>query len=187
MKTALRTKIKLALLGGDLILLTLSLAAGTYIRLNEVASLYGRYSTAAVLCLMIYPLSLYLSRAYEVQPEASSTANLRRPLLGLLIAVTAASFLFYFAPELRFGRGIFAIANVLFGASLVAWRLGIFLRLRRRSLTILLMGQAAAVETARQLIREFSPLSHTRVLAAGRGDRAHVERIRSRGSTRWQR
>ena len=37
---------------------------------------------------MIYPLSLYLTRSYEVQPEASSAENLRRPLLGLLIAAS---------------------------------------------------------------------------------------------------
>jgi len=163
MKSAMRIRIKLALLGGDLVLLSASQAAGTYIRLGEVSSLYGRYGTAAVLCLLIYPLSLYLSRSYEVQPEASSAANLRRPLLGFVIAITAASFLFYFAPQLRFGRGIFAIANVLFGLFLVAWRLWIFLRLQRRRLNILVMGHPAATQTAQELIREFSPLARTQV------------------------
>jgi hypothetical protein len=36
MKAPMRIKIKLALLGGDLILLTLCLAAATYIRLSDV-------------------------------------------------------------------------------------------------------------------------------------------------------
>ncbi|MGO8790558.1 MAG: sugar transferase [Terriglobia bacterium] len=163
MKASLRIKMKLTLLGGDLILLIVALAGGTYIRLSEISSLTDRYATAATLCLMIYPLSFYLSRSYEVQTEASSAENLRRPLLGLLIAVTACSFFFYFAPDARFGRGIFAIANVLFVFLLVGWRLWIFGRLRRRNLAILLMGAPAAVDVARQLIREFSPLSQTQV------------------------
>jgi len=159
----MRIKIKLALLGGDLILLTLSLAVATYLRLQDVGLLYEEYGTSWFLCLMIYPLSFYLTRSYEVQPEASPAENLRRPLLGLLFAATATSFLFFFAPEVRFGRGIFAIANLLFFFLLLAWRLGIFLRLRRRTLAILLMGNPPAVEIARQLIREFSPLSRTLV------------------------
>src|SRR5208337_856112 len=100
---------------------------------------------------------------YEVQPEASSAENLRRPLLGLVIAATASSFFFYFAPDVRFGRGIFAIANALFVFALLGWRLGIFLRLRRRGLAILLVGNPDEVEMAGQLIREFSPLSQTHI------------------------
>jgi len=159
----MRIKIKLALLGGDLILLTLCLAAATYIRLSDVWLLYEEYGTAWALCLMIYPLCLYLTRSYEVQPEASSAENLRRPLLGVLIAAAATSFFFFFAPDVRFGRGIFAIANTLLVFLLLTWRLGIFLRLRRRRLAILLMGNPSAVEMARQLVREFSPLSQTHV------------------------
>jgi exopolysaccharide biosynthesis polyprenyl glycosylphosphotransferase len=60
---------------------------------------------------------------------------------------------------IRFGRGIFAIANALYASFLTLWRLWFFLRLRRRSLSVLLMGNATAVETARQLIRRFSPSS----------------------------
>ena len=163
MKAPTRIKIKLALLGGDLILLTLCLAVGTYSRLGDVGLLYEEYGTAWFLCLMIYPLSLYLTRSYEVQPEASSAENLSRPLLGMLFAATATSFFFFFAPDVRFGRGIFAIANTLYAFLLLTWRLGIFLRLRRRRLSILLMGNPSAVEMARQLIREFSPLSQTHV------------------------
>ena len=167
MRASLRVKIKLILLAGDLVVLMLCLAAGTYIRLSDFESLNDQYSTAAFLCLLIYPLCLYLSRSYEVQPEASSAENLRRPFLGWLIAVTVCSFLFYFAPDVRFGRGIFAIANILLVFALLGWRLGVFLRLRRRSLAILLMGNSAAVETAQQLIREFSPLSQTQVWQPG--------------------
>jgi exopolysaccharide biosynthesis polyprenyl glycosylphosphotransferase len=163
MKTTTRIKIKLALVAGDFFLLALSLAASSYIRLGEDWSLINRYGTATLLCLMIYPLSLYLCRSYDVQPEASSAENLRRPLPGLLIAATASSFFFYFAPEISFGRGIFAIANVLYAILLPFWRLWVFSRLRRLSLTILLMGNSAAVETARQLIQENSPLSRIHV------------------------
>jgi exopolysaccharide biosynthesis polyprenyl glycosylphosphotransferase len=163
MKAPMQIKIKLALLGGDLMLLTLSLAVGTYLRLQDVGLLYEEYGTAWLLCLMIYPLSFYLTRSYEVQPEASPAENLRRPLLGLLFAASATSFFVFFAPDLRFGRGIFAIANFLFFFLLLGWRLGIFLRLRRRTLAILLMGNPDAVEIARQLIREYTPLSRTLV------------------------
>ena len=126
---------------------------------------------------MIYPLSLYLTRSYEVQPEASSAENLRRPLLGLLIAAAATSLFFFFAPDIRFGRGIFAIANFLLVFLLLTWRLGIFMRLRRRDLAVLLMGNADAVEMACQLIREFSPLSRTHVWqpeAESEGQRDHL-------------
>jgi exopolysaccharide biosynthesis polyprenyl glycosylphosphotransferase len=157
----MQVRIKLALLVGDLLLLTLCLGAATYIRLQDVRLLYDEYGTPWFLCLLIYPFSLYLTRSYEVQPEASSVANLRRPLAGLVFAAAAASFLFFFAPDIRFGRGIFAIANFLFLLLLMVWRLGIFLRLRRRALSILLMGNPAEVEIARQLIQEFSPLSRT--------------------------
>lgn len=167
MQTPMRIKVKLSLLAGDLIIFAFCLAAGTYIRLSDVSSLFTQYSTAGALCLMIYPLSLYLTRSYEVEPEASSVENLRRPLLGMMLAATACSFFFYFSPDVRFGRGIFAIANILFAFSLLVWRLGIFLRLRRRRLAILLMGNPAAVETARQLICEFSPLSQIQVWQAG--------------------
>jgi exopolysaccharide biosynthesis polyprenyl glycosylphosphotransferase len=163
MKAPMQIKIKLGLLAGDLILFSLCLLAASYIRRTEIAPLFGQYSTAWILCLMIYPLSLYLTRSYEVQPEASPAENLRRPLVGLLFAASATSFFFFFAPDIRFGRGIFAIANLLFFFLLLGWRLGIFLRLRRRTLAILLMGNPDAVEIARQLIREFSPLSRTLV------------------------
>jgi exopolysaccharide biosynthesis polyprenyl glycosylphosphotransferase len=163
MKAPMRVKIKLALLGGDLILLTVCLAVGTYTRLGDITLLYDEYGTACVLCLMIYPLSFYLTGSYEVQPEASSAQNVRRPLVGLLIAASITSLIFFFAPDIRFGRGIFAIANTLFFFVLLTWRLGVFLRLRRRSLAVLLMGNLSAVEMARQLIREFSPLSQTYV------------------------
>jgi len=163
MQAPVRIKAKLALLVGDLILLSLCILAGSYIRRSEIWPLFGQYSTAWILCLMIYPLCFYLTRSYEVQPEASSAENLRRPLLGVLIAASSTSLLFFFAPEIRFGRGIFAIANALYIFALLTWRLVVFIRLRRRSLAVLLMGNADAMELARQLIREFSPHSQTRV------------------------
>jgi exopolysaccharide biosynthesis polyprenyl glycosylphosphotransferase len=163
MQAPVRIKVKLTLLVGDLILLSLCILAGSYIRRSEIWPLFGQYSTAWILCLMIYPLCFYLTRSYEVQPEASPTENLRRPLLGLLIAASAASLLFFFAPDIRFGRGIFAIANALYIFVLLTWRLGVFVRLRRRSLAVLLMGNADAMEMARQLIHEFSPHSETRI------------------------
>jgi exopolysaccharide biosynthesis polyprenyl glycosylphosphotransferase len=163
MKTPMQIKIKLALLGGDLIFVTLCLALACYIRADDALLIYTEYPEAWIFCLMIYPLSFYLTRSYEVQPEASSAENLRRPLLGMLIAAAATSVFFFFAPAIRFGRGIFAIANLLLVYFLVAWRLGVFLRLRRRSLAVLLMGNPGAVEMACQLIREFSPLSQMRV------------------------
>lgn len=159
MKASLQTKTKLALLTGDLVLLTISLALGTYVRIGQLWFSFEENSLATALCLMGYPLSLYLTRAYEVQPEASSAENLRRPLLGLLFAAIATSFFFYFAPAYRFARGIFAVANVLFALFMVVWRLWFFLRLRRRSLTVLIMGNPAEADTARQLIRQFSPSS----------------------------
>jgi len=163
MKAPVRIKLKLALLAGDLILLSLCLAAGTYLRLDDVTLLYDEYGVAWLLCLLVYPLCLYLTRSYEVQPEASSADNLRRPLFGFLIAATVTSFFFFFAPDIRFGRGIFAIANAAYVCLLLTWRLVIFLRLRRRTLSILLMGNADEVETSRQLIREFSPLSQIHI------------------------
>ena len=161
MQAPVRIKAKLVLLVGDLILLSLCILAGSYIRRSEIEPLFGQYSTAWILCLMIYPLCFYLTRSYEVQPEASSSENLRRPLLGLLIAASSTSLLFFFAPNIRFGRGIFAIANTLFIFVLLTWRLLVFIRMRRRSLAVLLMGNADAMELARQLIREFSPHSQT--------------------------
>jgi len=163
MKAPTRIRIKLALLGGDLILLSLCLVAGTYLRVGDAATLYDEYPIAWLLCLLIYPLSFYLTRSYEVQPEASSAENLSRPLVGTLLAATVTSFVFFFAPGIRFGRGIFAIANTLFVFLLLTWRLGIFVRLRRRKLAILLMGDPGAVDIAGQLIREFSPLSLAQV------------------------
>ncbi len=161
MKASLQIKTSLALLAGDLVFLTMSLALGTYIRLGEVSFFYEENGLATALCLAVYPLSLYLTRAYEVQPEASSAQNLRRPLLGLLFATIATSFFFYLAPTYRYARGIFAAANLFFALFLIIWRLGFFLRLRRRSLAVLIMGNPTEVETARQLIREFSPSSKT--------------------------
>lgn len=163
MQAPLQVKIKVALLVGDLVLLSLCLVAGTYIRLGEISRLFGQYATAWVLCLLIYPLGLYLTRSYEVQPEASSAEHLRRPLLGLLLAAAASSLIFFFAPDIRFGRGIFAISNTLLVFLLLIWRLLIFTRLRRRSLSVLLMGNPGAVEMACKLIQTFSPLSRTHV------------------------
>ncbi len=177
MQAPMQVKIKLLLLGGDLGLLSLCLATGCYIHGGKASLLYSMYGTAWILCLMIYPLSLYLTRSYEVQPEASSVENLRRPLLGLLAAAAATSLLFFFAPDIRFGRGIFAIANFLLVFLLLTWRLGIFMRLRRRDLAVLLMGNADAVEMACQLIREFSPRSRTHVWrpeAESEGQRDHL-------------
>ena len=163
MKAPLQIKIKLALLAGDIALFSICLLAASYLRRSEISPLFGQYGTACVLCIMIYPLCLYLTRSYEVQPEASSAENLRRPLLGLIIATAVISLFFFFAPDVRFGRGIFAIANTLYACVLLIWRLAVFLRLRGRSLSILLMGNPAAVEMARQVIHEFSPFSRVRV------------------------
>jgi exopolysaccharide biosynthesis polyprenyl glycosylphosphotransferase len=159
MRASLQTKTKLALLAGDVVLLAVSLVAGTYIRLGEAWFCFEEKGLATALYLLGYPLSLYLTRAYEVQPEASSAENLRRPLLGLLFAAIAASFFFYFAPPYRFGRGIFAITNVLAALFIIMWRLWFFLRLRRRRLNVLIMGSPAEAETARKLIHDFSPSS----------------------------
>ncbi len=167
MKASMQIKIKLVLLAGDLLLLTLCLAAATYIRLDDFGLLYEEYGTAWALCLAIYPLCLYFTRSYEAQPEASPIENLRRPLLGMVVAATGTSFIFFFAPDVRFGRGIFAIANFLLLFLLLGWRLGFFLRLRRRTLSILLMGSEPSVEIARQLIQQYSPHSQTRVWEPG--------------------
>ena len=101
MRASLQVKTKLTLLGGDFLLLAISLACSTYFYRGELSPVYQQYNVAAILCLLLYPLSLYLTRAYEVQPGVSSAENLRRPLLGLLLAATAASFLFFFAPDIR--------------------------------------------------------------------------------------
>jgi exopolysaccharide biosynthesis polyprenyl glycosylphosphotransferase len=167
MRASLQIQTKLALLAGDLVLLTISLAAGTYIRLGDAWLFYEEYDLATALCLIVYPLSLYLTRAYEVQPEASPTEILRRPLLGLLLAATATSFFFFFAPDYRFGRGIFVIANALYVLFLVVWRLWFFPRLRDRSFTVLIVGNPTEAETARELIRAFSPSSKIHMWLSG--------------------
>jgi len=159
MKAHAQIRTKLAFLTGDLILLTLSLGLGNIIRYGRDVIFDENKGLATLLCLIVYPLGLYLTRAYEVRPEASSTENLRRPLMGWLIAAAAVSFFFYFAPTYRFGRGVFVIANALYAPILILWRLWYFLRLRRRSLSILLMGSSSAVKTACPLIHEFSPSS----------------------------
>jgi hypothetical protein len=74
---------------------------------GEVSFFYEENWLATALCIAVYPLSLYLTRSYEVQPEASSAQNLRRSLLGLLFATIATPFIFYLAPAYRFARGIF--------------------------------------------------------------------------------
>ena len=181
MTPSVQIKTKLVLLGGDFLLLAASLALSTYIYRGELAPVYGQYDVASALCLAVYPLFLYLTRAYEVQPEASSADNLRRPLLGLLLAATVASFFFFFAPDIRFGRGIFAIANVLYACLLTLWRLWYFQRLRRRSLAILVMGNNSEVETARQLIREFSPSSRIHTWFPGADSADPPERFNSNG------
>ena len=164
MQAPMRFRVKLSLLVGDLALLSGCIVAGSYIRRREIWPLFGQYSTAWLLCLIIYPVCFYITRSYEVQPEASSTENLRRPLLGLLIAASAVSLLFFFAPDIRFGRGIFAIANILYVFFLLVWRLAVFVRLRRRSLSILLMGNPDAIELASQLDpRTFAQLQNSRL------------------------
>jgi exopolysaccharide biosynthesis polyprenyl glycosylphosphotransferase len=186
MKAPLQIKTKLALLGGDLLLLTLCLMVSTHIRLKDVRLVYEQYAVATALCLLIYPLSLYLTRSYEVQPEASSPENLRRPLLGLMVAATVTSFVFYLAPEICYGRGIYAIANTLFVFLLIAWRLWIFLRLRRRSLSILIMGNPSAVEMARREIRRFSPSSQIyewRPETGSAGEPAYLDSIDEHDTT----
>ena len=163
MKATAQVKTKLAFLSGDLILLALSLLLGNMIRYSgELISLADK-GVAIFLCLTVYPLCLYLTRAYELQPEASSAENLRRPLLGWLTATAVVSVFFYFAPVYRFARGVFAFANLLYVPFLTLWRLWYFLRLRDRSLSILLMGNPSAMELVRPLIREFSPSSKVQI------------------------
>ncbi len=123
-----------------------------YLRLDDATLIYDYYPTPTSFCLLTYPLCLYLTRSYEVQPQAGSLESLRRPLLGLLIAIAASSLFFYLAPQVRFGRGIFAIVNGLLIFTLPAWRFAIFRLLRHRRLNYLLMGNPAAVEMACELI-----------------------------------
>jgi len=158
-----RIRTKLALMAGDLLLFSLCLLGATYLQCRELEPLFGQYSTIWVLSLTIYPLCLYITRSYELQPEASSAENLRRSVLGLLAAASTISLVFCFGLEFRFSRGIFGVANIIFIFVLPLWRLGVFLHLRRRSLSVLLMGNATAVEMARHFIREFSPSSRTQV------------------------
>jgi len=159
MTPSLQIRTKLALLVGDLALLGLSLALGTYLRVGDVWFSFQSNHLATVFYLAITPLCLYLNRAYEVRPEASSAENLRRALLGILVAMIAISFFFYFAPAYRFARGIFAFASLTFTLAMVVWRLTFFLSLRRRSLTVLIMGDSTPAAIAAQLIRDFSPSS----------------------------
>ena len=159
----MQIKIKLALLVGDLILLTLCLAAGTYIRLSDVASLYERYATACGSLpddLPSQPLPDPILRSAagsefrrEPAPASSGLADCGHRLLFLLFLCSGRSFR---PRHLRHRQcPLRLLAPGLAPRDL--------LRLRRRSLAILLMGNPAAVETARQLIREFSPLSQTQV------------------------
>jgi hypothetical protein len=163
MKAPAQIRTKLAFLAGDVALLAGSLALGNFIRSGGDVVFDENRGLATLLCLIVYPLCLYLTRAYEIQPEASSAENLRRPLLGWMIAAAAISFFFYFAPNHRFGRGVFTIANTFYVPFLTLWRLWYFLRLRRRSLSILLMGNLTAVEKGRPLILEFSPSSKVEI------------------------
>jgi exopolysaccharide biosynthesis polyprenyl glycosylphosphotransferase len=99
-----------------------------------------------------------------------------------LFAATATSLFFFFAPAYRYGRVIFAVANAFFALFLAVWRLWFFLRLRHRSITVLIVGNPTEAGTAREVIRAFSPSSKIRMWPLGSDPQADPVANESNGA-----
>ena len=167
MKMALQIRSKFVLLLGDLALLLLALALATDLRLGSPWFIPEEYGVATVLCALLFPFALFLARAYEVHPQASLAEHLRRPFFGVALAGLATSFFFYFAPGYRFGRGIYVLMIVIYVLLLGLWRTVVFVQVRGRKLSVLVMGEPAHVQTACKVLKEFSPSTDIRVWPQG--------------------
>lgn len=155
MKLTAQMQSKVTLLFVDMSFLIVAMSLATLIRLGRPLFFFHEYRGATSFCIVLYPLALYFAQAYELSPQATLLASLRRPLLGALFASLLASFFFYFALHWRFGRGIFLILNVLYAIFLVGWRAVFFLDFRRQRRRVLVVGYPDHVEAAHKILTEY--------------------------------
>jgi sugar transferase (PEP-CTERM system associated) len=151
------TRRSVALIAFETVLIVVAVSIGAWIRLGEgawdllfVASEFRKAFLIAAVC----QICLYYTDLYQLHV----VADRREMFIGLVQALGATSFLlaaiYFVAPSLIIGRGVFVVSSVLVFLAVFSWRIA-FEWLTRRVAPrerILLVGTAtAAVALAREL------------------------------------
>ncbi len=140
----------------ETLLLLLCVMAAYYIRLRELElSFSGREAMAlkALLMVAVFQLSLHLNDIYGFREAQPSKEYAVRLFQALALAIIVLCVIFYIAPQLTIGRGVFAIAIALSCIFLVLWHtlLRFYIGLRTPHTNLLVLGTG---NLAREAVKE---------------------------------
>lgn len=137
-------------------LLILCVLAANYIRLRELpfdATGGNGLFLRAILTAVIFQLSLHLNDIYGFSGKSPSKEYALRLCQALALAVVILCVIYYIAPKVMLGRGVFAIAIFLSSVYLVLWHtlLRFYLVARGPHTNLLVLGTG---NLAREAVRE---------------------------------
>jgi sugar transferase (PEP-CTERM system associated) len=147
-----------ALLIGESLGILAALAAGVFLRLGPEPILQPPllFALKAALVLVVCQVVLFLNDLYEFEGAETQLELFTRILKALAIASAVLAAVYYFIPQLLFGRGVFALTFTLIAAVVFAWRLLYVWLMSSRGpqQKVLVVGcDTLAVDIAREVLR----------------------------------
>jgi sugar transferase (PEP-CTERM system associated) len=143
----------------ETLLLICCVLAAYYVRLHQLALSWTKYDQIlpkAILIAVIFQLSLHLNDIYGFRGARPSKEYAVRLLHALAMATVILCVLYYLAPGLTVGRGVFGISLILSSLFLVLWHtmLRLYLDKRTPHTNLLVLGTGnLAREAVREILR----------------------------------
>jgi sugar transferase (PEP-CTERM system associated) len=140
----------------ETLLLICCVLAAYYIRLQQFALSWTKYDyilPKAILIAIIFQLSLHLNDIYGFRGARPSKEYAVRLFNALVMAAIILCVLYYVAPDLIVGRGVFGISLILSSGFLIVWHtmLRLYLGKRTPHTNLLVLGTG---KLAREAVRE---------------------------------
>ena len=130
-----------------------------YIRLHELPFTSGsqhQILLKAILIALVFQLSLHLNDIYGFRGSRPSREYAVRLCQALILATIILCVIFYIAPDLTVGRGVFAYSLILSSIFLILWHtlLRLYLGKRTPHTNLLVLGTGnLAREAVREIVR----------------------------------
>lgn len=116
------TRQKWLLLLGDVAFIILATYLSPWIRLGHRIDIFSLHTGATTLTLFLYMVMIYIFDLYNINRTFRSWDSAFRAALAIVMTGFIASFIFYFLPQWKYGRGIFLIQMILIWFFLFGWR-----------------------------------------------------------------
>jgi sugar transferase (PEP-CTERM system associated) len=147
---------KLGAVFAETLLLMVCVLSAYYIRLQEFpfsSSGFNQTLLKAILIAIVFQLSLHLNDIYQYWGARPSREYAVRLLQSLIVASIILWVIYYVAPELTVGRGVFALSLVISSIFIIIWHtiLRLYLGTRTHNTNLLVLGTG---NLAREAVRE---------------------------------